>query len=95
VIGMTTDTIESSTGRLTAVWLLLMALTVVSTWGLSKELLSAEVATTGILALAAVKVRWVMLDFMELRGAPLAGRLVFEAWSVLVPAVLVVLYLVG
>ena len=92
---MTTHTIESSTARITAVWLLLMALTVVSTWGLSKDLLPDDVATAGILALAALKVRLVMLDFMELRGAPPAGRLIFEAWSVLVPATLIVLYLVG
>jgi heme/copper-type cytochrome/quinol oxidase subunit 4 len=91
----TTHSIESSATRVTTVWLLLMALTIVSTWGLAKDLLSDELATAGILALAAVKVRWVLLDFMELRHAPPVGRLIFEAWSVLVPAALVVLYLAG
>jgi hypothetical protein len=32
-----------------------------------------------------------MTDFMELRDAPLAGRLVFEGWAVALPVVLAVL----
>ena len=63
--------------RVTWVWLALVVLTVVTTWGLSKDLFSPAVAVVGIFLIAAVKVRYVMLDFMELRDAPDpgAGRL--------------------
>ena len=53
--------------RVTMVWLGLMVLTCVTTWGLSKDLFSPAVAVVGIFLIAAVKVRYVMLDFMELR----------------------------
>jgi heme/copper-type cytochrome/quinol oxidase subunit 4 len=74
--------------RVTLVWLVLMALTCVTTWGLSKDLFSPPVAVVGIFLIAAVKVRYVMLDFMELRDAPLPVRLAFEAWPAVVAAVI-------
>ena len=46
--------------RVTAVWLGLMVLTCVATWGLSKDLLSPAVAVVGIFAIAGVKVSYVM-----------------------------------
>ncbi|MGB9227070.1 cytochrome C oxidase subunit IV family protein, partial [Mycobacterium sp.] len=52
------------------VWLGLMLATCVTTWGLSKDLFGVAVAVTGIFIIAAVKVSYVMLDFMELRQAP-------------------------
>ena len=39
-----------------------------TTWGLSKDLFSPAVAVVGIFTIAAVKVSYVMLDFMELRA---------------------------
>ncbi len=33
-----------------------------------------------VIVLACVKVRWVILDFMELRTAPMKLRLLFEFW---------------
>ena len=74
--------------RVTMVWLGLMLLTCVTTWGLSKDLLSPVVAVIGIFVIAAVKVRYVMLDFMELRQAPIPVRAAFEAWPVVVAAVI-------
>ena len=53
--------------RVTVVWLGLIVATCVTTWGLSKELFSPAVAVVGIFTIAAVKVSYVMLDFMELR----------------------------
>jgi hypothetical protein len=55
----------------TWVWLGLMALTCVTTWGLSKDLFSPAVAAIGIFLIAAVKVRYVILDFMEFKDAPI------------------------
>ena len=73
--------------RVTWVWLGLMALTCITTWGLSKDLVMPAVAVTGIFLIAGVKVRYVMLDFMELRQAPLPVRAAFEAWPLVVAAV--------
>jgi heme/copper-type cytochrome/quinol oxidase subunit 4 len=70
--------------RVTIVWLLLMVATCTSTWMLSKDAFSPVVAMVGIFVIAAVKVRYVILDFMELRDAPLPVRAAFEAWIVVV-----------
>jgi heme/copper-type cytochrome/quinol oxidase subunit 4 len=78
--------------RVTWVWLGLMMLTCVTTWGLSKNLFSPTVAVIGIFLIAAVKVRYVMLDFMELRQAPLPVRAAFEAWPVVVAAMILGLW---
>jgi heme/copper-type cytochrome/quinol oxidase subunit 4 len=75
--------------RVTMVWLGLLVLTCVTTWVLSKDLFSPAVAVVGIFLIAALKVRYVMLDFMELRHAPLPVRVAFEAW----PAVVAVMIL--
>ncbi|MGQ0466965.1 MAG: cytochrome C oxidase subunit IV family protein [Sporichthyaceae bacterium] len=74
--------------RLTIVWAALMAATCVSTWLLSKDAFSPSVAVVGMFGLAALKVRYVMLDFMELRHAPIAARVVFEGWIVVVTALI-------
>jgi heme/copper-type cytochrome/quinol oxidase subunit 4 len=65
-----------------------MALTCFTTWGLSKDLFSPAVAVAGIFLIAAVKVSYVMLDFMELRYAPLPVRVAFQAWPVVVPVMI-------
>ncbi|MFL6109357.1 MAG: cytochrome C oxidase subunit IV family protein [Marmoricola sp.] len=79
--------------RVTVVWGLLMAATITTTWVLSKDTFTAVVGTGGTLALAGWKVRLVVLDFMELRSAPLPFRIVFELWSVAVPAMIFGFYL--
>jgi Prokaryotic Cytochrome C oxidase subunit IV len=47
----------------------------------------------GIIVIAFIKVRWVGLDFMELRRAPLGLRLAFEIWVIAIAGALVGLYL--
>ncbi|MDP7705123.1 cytochrome C oxidase subunit IV family protein [Mycobacterium sp. TY815] len=74
--------------RITRVWLALIALTCLTTWGLSKDLFSPAVTVVGTFLIAAVKVRYVILDFMELRQAPLPVRAFFEAWPAVVTAVI-------
>ena len=74
--------------RVTWVWLALGALTCATTWGLSKDLFSPVVAVVGNFLIAAVKVRYVMLDFMELRDAPISVRVAFQAWPVIVAAMI-------
>jgi hypothetical protein len=72
--------------RVTMVWLGLMVLTCVTTWGLSKDLFIPAVGVVGIFSIAAIKVSYVMLDFMELRYAPIPVRSAFQAWPVIVAA---------
>ncbi len=74
--------------RVTMVWLCLMLATCVTTWGLSKDLFGVAVAVVGIFIIAGVKVSYVMLDFMELRQAPLPVRAAFQAWPVVVVIVI-------
>jgi caa(3)-type oxidase subunit IV len=78
--------------RVTVVWVALMVLTCVTTWGLSKDLFSPAVAVAGIFLIAAVKVRYVILDFMELRYAPIPVRVAAEAWPVVVTAMILGLW---
>jgi heme/copper-type cytochrome/quinol oxidase subunit 4 len=70
--------------RVTAVWLGLIVLTCVTTWGLSKDLFAPAVGVVGIFSIAAIKVSYVILDFMELRNAPVPARVAFQAWPVAV-----------
>jgi Prokaryotic Cytochrome C oxidase subunit IV len=74
--------------RVTMVWLGLVVLTCVTTWGLSKDLFIPAVGVVGIFVIAAVKVSYVMLDFMELRYAPIPVRVAFQAWPVAVAAMI-------
>jgi hypothetical protein len=86
--------------RITGVWLLLLALTAFS-WWLGGDgprgggWLAHRPRTAGvvILVLAFVKIRFVILDFMEVRNAPIAMRAACEIWVVAVCAGLLILYL--
>ena len=72
-------------------WALLVLATIASTWFLSGDAIDPRWAVISIFAVAAWKVRLVLTDFIELRDAPLAGRLVFEGWALALPAALIVL----
>ncbi len=74
--------------RATWVWIGLMMATCVTTWGLSKDAFNPTVAVVGIFLIAALKVRFVILDFMELRHAPVPVRMAFEVWVVAVAVII-------
>ena len=78
--------------RLTAIWLVLLAVTLFS-WqmGHGAGKLGPRLSAAAILVAAFVKARFVLLDFMELRNAPLLLRAVIEVWAVVMCAVLIVL----
>lgn len=80
--------------RITAVWILLVGATAVS-WEMGHGLLfqDARSAAIAIIAVALIKVRFVMLEFMELRDAPPAARWITEAWIVGIGALLIAMYL--
>lgn len=79
--------------RVSLVWLVLIAATLLS-WKVGTDHgVHAHLATTIVLLVAFVKVRLVGLYFMELRGAPLALRLIFEGYCLVVCTVLIIMYL--
>ncbi|MGZ5365601.1 MAG: cytochrome C oxidase subunit IV family protein [Mycobacterium sp.] len=80
--------------RATVSFALLLIVTLASFWltvGHGGNTLSEGQASvwTLVIVLAFIKVRWVMLDFMELRSAPIKLRVLYEAWGVGVAAVLI------
>ena len=74
--------------RVTKVWVALIVATCVSTWVLSEDVIGSDAAVVGIFAIAALKGRYVLLDFMELRRAPMPVRVFFEVWLAVVAAVI-------
>jgi heme/copper-type cytochrome/quinol oxidase subunit 4 len=78
----------------TAVWVVLVAATLLSFWlGTDHGLSSATARAVVILVVAFVKIRLVGLHFMELRAAPLALRALFEGYCVVVCLGLIGFYL--
>ena len=76
----------------TTIYVLLVLATGVSfllgTNAREEALVADRWATAGILLVAAVKVRFVILDFMDVRDAPPALRLALEGWVVGVVGIL-------
>ena len=81
------------------IYLCLVLLTIFSWWladGYIPENLSAyKYITIGPLLLAFLKVRLVIMHFMEISTAPLLLRVIFEIWVILVATVTISLYLSG
>lgn len=79
--------------RTTAVWLLLIGVTLVSwAFGHGFGVPDARSAGIAIIAVSMLKFRLILFEFMELRGAPRAMRLVGESWSLALAAVLIALF---
>ena len=72
----------------TLVWVVLMLATCASTWWLKSGATTSMLATAAILVIAAVKVRLVMIHFMELGDAPLKWRIFFELWVIVFSGVI-------
>jgi Prokaryotic Cytochrome C oxidase subunit IV len=73
-------------------WLILVAATLAS-WALGADHGTGSLVAVAVLAIAAIKVRLVGLDFMELRHAPIPLRAAFEVYCVALWALLSGLYL--
>lgn len=80
--------------RVTATWMLLIAATM-TVFGMGRGLGFDDPSDAGvaILVVSLIKVRYVILDFMEVRHAPLVMRLGAEIWTVGVCAWLISLFL--
>lgn len=77
------------------IWLLLVVLTLLSFESSLSSFIGVREATTLILLIAMVKVRYVALEFMELRHAPVIFRIGLEVWLVVLFATLTTLYWIG
>jgi hypothetical protein len=75
------------------VWAALMLATCASTWLLSKNSVTPEVATVAVMLIAGVKVRLVIMHFMEVRRAPLALQFVCDGWLLALTVLIVTVYL--
>lgn len=73
-------------------WLILVAATLAS-WLVGAEHGTGSMVAVVVLAIAAVKIRLVGLDFMELRHAPVPLRVAFELYCVALWAGLSGMYL--
>jgi hypothetical protein len=72
-------------------WLVLLVATG-ATWWLGEVGAAGIGAILAMLAIATIKGRLVILDFMELRGAPLMWRLLLEGWLILVGGLILLAY---
>ena len=76
------------------VWVALIVVTCAS-WEITRGLElfgDHRFVTSAVLLIAFIKARFVLLDFMELKHAPILGRLFAEAWCAGNLALLLVLY---
>ncbi len=80
--------------RVTWTWALLSALTVVS-WALAaaRRFSPGTALTIAVLAIAAVKTRLVIRQFMDVRAAPHWLRRATDAWLAVLMAAIIGLYL--
>jgi len=72
-------------------WLVLIIATAL-TWYLGEVGAAGTAAIVAMLVIAFVKGRLVILDFMELRSAPLMWRLLLEGWLILVSGLILLAY---
>jgi len=72
-------------------WLALIVATSI-TWYLGEVGAAGTLSIVAMLAIAFFKGRLVVLDFMELRGAPLLWRLLLEGWLILVSSLILLAY---
>jgi caa(3)-type oxidase subunit IV len=76
------------------VWLLMLAATLI-TWALGGSGATGSWAVLVMLGLAWFKGALVILDFMELRRAPLLWRILLLGWLSLITALIVLFYWIG
>ena len=74
--------------------LILLLATIAAFWMRSDDLVGLSIGAT-TLAIAYLKGRLVILDFMELRHAPLIWRSLIEGWLLLITGLILVFYVIG
>jgi len=74
--------------RLVAVWAVLVGITLISC-GSAHDVVGGRLEGVAVIVLALVKVRFVVLDFMEVRAAPVGLRVALEGWVVVIGGAMV------
>ena len=82
------DTLKNAAHR---AWLILVVATGI-TWYLGEVGAAGTWSIVAMLVIAFVKGRLVILDFMELREAPLLWRTLLEGWLILVSSLILLAY---
>lgn len=81
--------------RTTVVWLVMVVATILSyAMGDGIGVSDATVAGIAIIAISLLKFRFILFDFMELRGAPAAMRRTGDIWIALLAVALIGLFVV-
>ncbi len=85
--------------RLFVVWLALSSISVLQLWLSSYQSLDAlepnGVITFGVIAMALIKVRFIIQEFMEVRHAPVLLIRLTDAWLLITALALLGTYFVG
>ena len=85
--------VNTASSRITVIWIGLVAATLLS-WLLGHHFGFSSQALSGasIIGIAVLKVRYVILDFMELRHAPLPVRIGIEFWVLIATIAMIAMY---
>jgi len=75
------------------VWAALVLATCASTWWLAKDAVAPAIGTAAIVVIAAIKIRFVIGHFMEVRTAPLQLRVITDFWLLAVTGLILGVYL--
>jgi hypothetical protein len=82
--------------RLLFVWLALVAVTLISWWiGSSHgnhEFRSSALITYAVVSIAAIKIRVIVGEFMEVRHAPNSLRRLTDGWTIFIVVALLAIY---
>jgi Prokaryotic Cytochrome C oxidase subunit IV len=90
--------VKTTPARLTMVWAILSAVTIVSWWlgrtaHAGGHLVASVPVTVGILAIALFKCRLIIRQFMEVRSAPRWLKLFTDGWLLVFWGAVLALYL--
>jgi hypothetical protein len=84
--------------RLLIVWVVLASLTLTYLWidhSIDRSNTASAVATSSVIVIAAIKVRIIFREFMEVRQAPVLLCRLTDAWVVLIAASMLACYFIG
>jgi hypothetical protein len=81
---------DSHEKRLVFWWLLLAALTIISLEA-APALNNKAIFAGAVMVIAFVKARIVIREFMEVRAAPIALRLVLDVWAIAICTALIIM----
>ncbi len=76
------------------IWAVLVGLTLLSVYAVEDAVLG-HLTTFGVILIAGIKARLVILDYMEARHAPPRWRFLYETWNFAAMAIIAIGYFVA